>query len=225
MLEKISNLVLDLASKLGSWTIPAAIAAVIVLVLFASNSYRLFKFVLPILAAVAGGYLGAVSLGKLVYDSLPGITNIINPVYLVGAIVGIICGLICAKFHRFSMLVIGAALGYTIISRFVKDVVLSFQITQDTINATDHITHVTVGMIICIVCLILTAIVLVKFFKPLYIVLTSVGCIFIAFVLSSVLIFVNTAIANIALIAGLILGLLVGIRVAVIQFEKMFFES
>ncbi len=221
MLNTISESVLALGADLGGFIIPVAIAVAIALVLFARNSYKLFRFALPVFAALAGAYIGAGLLGKPLATAVPALANVVNPYYLVGGVVGIVLGLLCAKLHKPVMFVVGAGLGYLVVGELAKTAILKLQITKDIIDATDTFMHRAVGVAICVICLIVCAIILLKFFKPIYIVVSSVGGVIVAFSVLAIFAFAGTSIAPYALLAAAALGLLVGIRTAVDQFESI----
>ena len=220
MIAEIIKFVLDLTADLGILVVPVALIAVIALGLFAKNSFKLFKFVLPLLGAAIGAYFGAGLLGKTIATAVPGLAEIIQPVYLVAIVFALIVALIVAKHVKFTIFLVGAGLGYIIIAELVKTLLLNFDFVRNTaISAGIVITHV-VGYIIAIAVAVLCAILLKKFFKPIYIIATSIAGMVAAAGVGAIFLFANTSIAEIAVLVCAVIGLVFGIVAAVKQFKN-----
>lgn len=220
MIAQIIDAVLGLGANLGVLVIPVALIAVIALGLFAKNSFKLFKLVLPLLGAAIGAYLGAGLLGKTIADAVPGLAKVIHPIYLVAIVFALIVSLIVSKHVKFTIFLVGAGVGYILIAEIVKGLLLKIPFVVDTaVKSGIVITHV-VGFIIAIAVTLLCAIVLKKFFKVVYIIATSIAGMVASAGIAAIFLFASTTIAEIAVLASAVLGLILGIVAAVKQFKS-----
>ena len=212
--KDISIAVRTAVAPIGPLVIPAIIAAVVLLVLFAKNSYKLFRVGLPFVAALAGAYIGAGLLGDIIKTNVPVIGDFVNPLYLAAGVVALVLGLLCAKFHKLTMFIIGAGIGVVAIDGLVKGLLWNMDFVNnivDSVGGTGSITVAIVGVIILVICALLCALILKKFFKGIYILVTAIGGLVIAAALPAIFIFANTGIAEIAVIACAVIGLIFGI--------------
>lgn len=224
LVKNISSAVLDLASKLGALVIPAIIAAVVLLVLFARNSYRLFRVALPFMAALAGSYIGAGLLGELIEKNVPAIADIANPYYIAGGIAALVLGLICAKFHKLTMFLIGAGLGVLYVDALLKGFLWTLGFVNNMAESvpggrTGDVVKF-VGIAILVGCALACAILLLKLFKLVYVVITSVGVYAVVFALPAIFIFANASFAPIAVLACAGLGVVVGLFNIKLQYKR-----
>ena len=217
---KISTTVLEAVAKmeLGILVIPAVIIVVLALGLFAKHSYKLFKFALPVAGALIGSYIGAGTLGKMVADAVPALANIIQPYYLIGIVVGLVLALIVGKHVKLTIFLVGAGLGWIIVSEIVKSFLLGIDFVYNLAVSSGLLVTNIVGYIIAALVTILCAVLLKKFFKGIYILVTSIGGTVVAAALGAIFLFNGTSIAEIAVIACAVLGLIFGIRAAAKQF-------
>lgn len=222
--KDISIAVREAVAGLGPLVIPAIIAAVVLVVLFAKNSYKLFRIGLPFLAALAGSYIGAGLLGGLVKDALPAVADIFNPHYVAGGLVALVLGLLCAKFHKLTMFLVGAGLGVLFIDELVKGLLWSLDFVVKTAESVpggrEGDVVKIVGIVILALCALVSAIILVKFFKGIYILVTAVGGLVVAAAVPAIFIFANTNFAEIAVIACAAIGLIFGIVNVCKQMKK-----
>ncbi len=222
--KDISTKVLDATANLGALVIPEIVASVVLLVLFARNSYRLFRVALPFMAALAGSYIGAGLLGGFVKDTVPAIADFINPLYVAGGIVALLLGLLCAKFHKLTMFLIGAGLGVLFIDELIKGILWGFKFVNDIAEAVPGGRNgnfvKVVGIIILVGCAIVTAVLLLKLFKLLYVFITSVVVYAAAFALPAIFIFANASFAPIAVVACAGLGVIFGLFNIKLQYKR-----
>ena len=222
--KDISTAVLGAAAGIGPLVIPAIVAAVVLLVLFARNSYRLFRVALPFLAALAGSYIGAALLGGILKDSVPAATDFVNPIYIAGGVVALVLGLLCAKFHKLTMFLVGAGLGALFVDGIVKGILWSFDFVNNIAESvpggrTGSVVMI-VGMIILAACAIVCALLLLKFFKAVYVFITSVVVYVVVFAIPAIFVFASVSFAPIAVLACAGLGVIVGLFNIKLQYSR-----
>ena len=217
IVSDVSSAVLGFADKLSFFVIPAAIAIVVALFLFAKYSFKLLGVLLPLLGATIGAYIGADLLGGLIGKAIPAIADFINPAYLVGIVIAVILAFVCAKYYNFTLFLVGGGLGYIIIGAFVKSLLIPLDVVQDTAKAAGALVTDIVGLSISIVCGVVLAIVVMKYFKQIFTVVASAAGVAAAVALAAIIIFAKTTIIDYALIAGAAIGLIVGIKIGVDQ--------
>ncbi len=220
MLDQIIQTVFDLCNSLGILAIPVSVLAVVVLIFLAKRSYRIFNFLLPILAGVAGAFIGIASvrgLGKIA----PSLKEIPNLGLIVGIIFGIILALICIKRRGFAMVLVGAGIGAVLLGDVLKSWLESFDYIKGIAGATGNMVSYIIGAIISIICLIIGAFIFKKFFKAIYIILTSIGCSVVAFAFVGALAFGKLDdVSNVALLICIVIGLIYGLVACVKQFKR-----
>jgi hypothetical protein len=208
--------------KLGLLVIPVVFAISFALIVFAKNSYKCFRVALPLLAAFAGAYIGAGLLGPIVKDMAPDLGSAC--VWIPGLLVALILGGLCTKLHKLTMTLVGLGLGALAIDGLVKGILWNLDfvnnMAENAPGGKGGALVAIVGMIILAACAVVSAIILVKFFRGIYIILTSIACWVIALALPAIFIFSTTAFAEIAVIALAVIGLLFGIKTTVKQFKN-----
>ena len=224
MIKQIIDVATELAAnlKLGLFIVPVVFAISFALIVFAKNSYKCFRVAFPLLAAFAGAYIGAGLLGPVVADIAPGLES--AAYWIPALLVASVLGSLCTKFHKLTMCIIGLGIGAVVIDKFLKGVLWGFDfITEWAENAPggrSGSTVALVGVIILAACAILGAILLVKFFRGIYIILTSVVCYVLALTLPALFVFSTFAFAEIAVIVCAVIGLILGITTTVKQIKR-----
>jgi hypothetical protein len=226
----VGQQVMAYGAKLGAYIIPAIILGVIALFFFARHSYKCFKVVLPLAAIVLGSTFGvkllndvlATGLGQKfvapTYNALTAVVSeFINPTILVGLVLALVLGGFCLKFPTFTVVLCGLGAGYVLLGDFIKSLVLSFPFVQHIVANTDRTIVAAVGALIALICALVCAYIIVRFFRIVYIVGTSVGACAFALGTAAMFIFATTSFTVIATLAAAGLGALVGIIFSGIQ--------
>jgi hypothetical protein len=219
-LMTVGHQIMGVGAKLEGFLIPAVILGAIALLVFARYSFRLFRIVLPIAGIVLGSTAGASLVAPLLAKYVPVVGEFINPFYLAGIVIALVLAVFCFKFYNFTVLLIGASLGFIVVARLVKDVLLSLAVTKQIIATVSPAVVSVVGIAIAVVCLIVTAIIVRKFFKPLYILLTSTGASVLALGVAAMFIFATTDFTVIATLAAAGVGVIVGLVLTGIQAKE-----
>ncbi len=217
MLEKIISAVLGLGDKLGAFVIPVAIAAVVLLALFARYSYKCFRFALPVLAGVAAAFIAFSAVRDLVTGS--SISDLINIEYVAGAVVGLAIAGICVKLHGLAMLLLGAGVGYVALGGLVRETLLGVDYIYGLAVAAGSTVSTIIGVAISLICLAVCAFIFKKLFKAIYVLVTSIGGMAAACGIAAVFIFANTSIAELTLLVALVIGAVVGLILSVKQLK------
>lgn len=206
-----SNKILGLGEKLGAYIIPAVILGAIALLLFAKNSYRLFKFVLPLAGVALGAIAGASLLTPYLNLYLPVVANYVNPFYLTGLVSALVIAFFCFRFHNFTVIVIGASVGFVVVGRIAKNILLSFPLVSQLATTLPPVVVYAVGTAIGILCMVVCAVVIKKYFRGFYILTTSIGGAVVALGAAALFIFATTTYLMYAVLGAVALGTLIGI--------------
>lgn len=220
----IGQKVMAYGAKLGGYIIPALILGVIALFFFARHSYKCFKVVLPLAAIVLGSTFGVTLLNMLlntgigqqyvapIYNAVEAVVaEFINPVFLIGMVIALILGAFCLKFPNFTVVLLGASAGFVLVGDFVKSFILSFDFVQYIVANTDRTIIAAVGAVVALICMLVCAYLVCRFFRPIYIVVTSVGTAAAALGTAAMFIFATTDFTVVATLAAATLGGLIGI--------------
>lgn len=221
---KILGFGAQLGGTLGMFFIPVVILSAIALLWFAKHSYKFLKVVLPIAGMGVGAYVGATYLAPLVETHLAVVGQYVNPVYLCAIVLAAVLGLLCLKYHTFAILVIGAACGYLFLGRIVKDLLLSIPFILQIANDVIRLKSYTVGVIICAFTMVIFTFIVKRYFKKVYVFVTSFGVATATLAIASVLLFQNTSIASYAAIAGTALGVIVGLSLCYKQLGEVYLD-
>lgn len=217
IITAVQGVVTGLNIKPALLVIPVAIALSMALILFAKNSYKLFKFALPVFAALAGAFIGAGMLGGML-AGVPG------GYWIAGGVAALVIGFLCSKLHKLTMFIVGAGLGAVVVDVLVKNLLWKLDfvhtIAESVPGGKAGMIVTVVGFIILAVCALVCAKILSKYFRGIYIILTSVVFTLVAVVLPVILAFgALETIGEIAVIAAAVIGLFFGIKTAVKQFK------
>lgn len=223
MVSQVSAEIVKIGAAFGAYLVPLFILCSIALVAFAKNSYKLFKIVLPIAGVITGSILGALFIGPYLAE-IPEIKEVVNAYFLSGIVTAAILAFFCFKFHKFTVLLIGAATGYLLVGRIVKDLLLSIEFIFILSETTERPITLVVGIIIGLICLVVTTLVVKKFFRPLYVIVTSIGCSALGFGLAAVFTFATTSFADYATVTALGLGAIVGLIFCAQQLSELSYE-
>ena len=210
IIAKILDFGTTLSEALGMFFVPVILLSAIALVLFARNSYKLLKFVLPIAGMAAGAAIGATYVAPLLDKAVPVLSQYVSPVYLTAAVLGLVLGLLCVKYHTFAVLLITATVSYLFLGRIVKDLLLSIPFILQIANDVIRMKSYTVGIIVCIITTIIVTFLVHRYFKKVYVFVTSIGVCAATLGIAAVLVFQPTDFTTYAAMAATALGLVVG---------------
>ena len=210
IVEKISELLATVSNTIGIFVFPLVIVLSAALLIFARYSYRCFRIVLPISGVALGAMVGANVTDILVKTFAIEVSLPVDLKYIVGIVIAAALGFFCFKFHRLAVLVSGACLGYIVIGRIVKDFLLLFPFVQLVASGTEPKLIALVAAVVCIICMLVTAYFVDKFFKPVYLLVTTIGGAVLALLVPTVLMFTNPAIVGTAALVAAIIGLVAG---------------
>lgn len=223
MLGDMSNLqmpttpeeVFAMVSSLGATVIIPIIALLFV---EATWSWRLLKLMLPVSGAIIFAALG----NLLVPFAVETVGNqYIGPIS-VGSAVVLLCALagalLMGLLYKLAIILLGAAGGWAI-GGVISGMIAANQPDLELFVSTDG--NPSMGsIIVCAVCAILLGVLAVFVFKALYIIISSVGSMIIAFTLAGVTLVNPTDETSMTLLAVfMILGIVVGVFCAVHQFK------
>ena len=196
-------------------TFPVAIIAAAVLILLAIYGYRLFKTTISVVVCIVCGIAGSfIAPFILEAASVPTVIEGVSLSAVIGIVfagIGLLLGFKLYKISLFISCTAGAYLIYSPIITLLPVVFPDLPISQlPIINTPEGI------MITSAVLAILTGILLLLLFKPLYIIITSVGGVAVA----TALIAISVAPTyEMTVWVGLILGAILGIPAAKHQFK------
>lgn len=211
IVKEISANVLSFGDSIGFFLVPAVVLVAIALFVFAKYSYKLFRIVLPLTGVILGAVVGSNVLASFVESSFPAVSNYLSPSFLAGIVVAALLAFFCFKFHKLTVLLIGASIGYLFVSGIIEALLRLLPIVQETLlNMTREQANI-IGAIFSLVCVIITLVLFYKFFRPIYIFATSVGGAGLALGVTAIFIFANTSIAEIAVITAASIGAVIGL--------------
>ena len=214
IVNDISKQIIDLCAPvsgfLGMFFIPCVILAALLLLLFSKVSYRLLKIVLPLSATVLGAISGAGLIAPYVESAYPQIAEYADPTYVCMGVLAVVIALISFKSHTSAVLLVGACVGYEFIGRLAKDLLLSIPFILRIANDVIRLKSYTVGVIVCIIAMVVCAFLVHKYFKRLYVIVTSVGVSVAAVGAACALCFANTTFLATATLVGALVGLVIG---------------
>ena len=225
IVQQMSGLLTSISGPLGVFVFPVVIIAAAALLIFARYSYRCFRVVLPIAGVVLGSIVGMSITDFLIAtfaidtSALP-----IAPEYIVGIVLAAALGIFCFKFNRFTVLLAGGGLGYVVVGSAVVEFFKLFPFVQAVESTTEASTVETVDMIVALICMVVCAYFVNKYFKTAYIFVTTIGVSIVALAFVAVLLFQNSAIVDTAAIVGAVCGLVTGIVFYGIQsYETLYY--
>ena len=214
IVNDISKQIIDLCAPasdlLGMFFIPVVVLAALLLLVFSKFSYRLLKIVLPITATVLSAVSGAGLIAPFVEKGLPEIAEYADPYYVCVGALAIVLAVVCFKSHTAAILLVGGCVGYEFIGRIIKDLLLSSPFILHIANDVIRLKSYTVGVIVCIITMIICAFLVHKYFKRLYVIVTSVGVAVAAVGAACALCFANVEFLATAVLVGALVGLVIG---------------
>ena len=188
----------------SSFTLPITLVLIAILGLIAFFGYRIFKYAVKVIAAVSFAVLG----NMLVLDFVKGfIAPMLPETFSVVAISGLIfalIGLILSIFcYHFVMFLIGGAVGYMTTS-YILTLISGFVAIPEMLR--EGVGFIVVSVLVALICGLL----IMCFFKHIYIILTSIGSVALSFALILIAIIpsADMGIVGIALAVGALVGLI-----------------
>ena len=210
VIQPILDIIATVTDAVGVFVFPLVIIFSLALTVFARYSFRCFRIVLPIAGVALGVYAGMSLSDFLVSIYAPEATFEVDPKYIIGIVLALILGAICVKLPDFTVLLAGAGIGYALIGPIVTGFLKLFPFVQAVESATDPAIVETVDMIVWLICMIVCAYLIRRFFKPIYLFATAIVPVVLAVVVPVVLILANSESlvtgTSIAAICGLALG-------------------
>ena len=192
---------MDIQAILGAYaqyiTFPIVLILAVVAGVLAFYGYTLFKKFLPLFGAVAFGIIGASIVAPLIPVTLP----IVNLNAIVGIVLAVIGALLMIYAYKLAIFVIGAGIGFV-----VGYVVLAPMLSLSGV----------VALIVSGVLALIVAILSLRLFKPIFILVTSVVSLIAVGALGAFVVFAEPSIIFVAVLA--VVGLIVGIFAAKKQF-------
>lgn len=183
----------DINAILGNVTFVPALLAIVALVVSAFFAMRMFKVYMCIIGTFSFGFVGYTIASMLPLPTVEGV-DLVAVVGLVTALVGLI---ISPFLHRLVLFVGGVAAGYAL-GVFVASM----------IGTAIEVNEIAATIIAAVVALIVGGLA-AAIFKPMYIIITSLGGMAVVGVLVSRLIVgVNMTAVIISLIAGAVVGII-----------------
>jgi hypothetical protein len=206
------NLNLDTLTSLG---FPMALSCVIALILIAFYSYRVFKIELAAAGAMIFGNIGYSMLAPLIFRSMPTPEGV-NLYAIVGVICAIIGAAVMASVHKLAIFAVGGACGF-LLGQTVYSVILEKAPgLSEGFLGTEMGYYVVAGSTALAV-----AVLMLLLFKPLFIIVTSVGGMYLATLTVVHLVYPGIyTLGDIGELATLALGGILGITAAIKQFKN-----
>ncbi len=224
IVQQMSGWIDFLSAPLGVFVFPVIILAAAALLVFARYSYRCFRVVLPISAVVLGSVIGMNITGYLVTMFSINANLPIDLKYIVGIVLAAILCLLCCKCHRCAVLLAGAGLGYFVVGGAVAGFLKLFPFVQAVENGTAANIVETIDVIVALICMVVCAYFVNRYFKPVYIFVTTIGASIVALAFVAILLFQNSAIVDTAAIVAAVCGLVAGAVFHGIQsYETMYY--
>ena len=220
IVKDISANVLSFGDSIGFFLVPAIVLIAIALFAFARYSYKFFRVLLPLTGVILGAVVGSNVLASFVEDSFPNISSYISPSFLAGIIVAAALAFFCFKLHKLTVLLIGGSLGYLFIAGIVEALLRKIPYVQQTLVNMTSEEAVTIGAIFTLVCVALTLVIFHFFFRPIYVLTTTVGGCACALGIAAIFIFANTSISEVAVLTAAGIGAVVGL----VFFAKQYSE-
>lgn len=224
IITKILDFSAQFSEKLGMFFIPAVIFATVALVLFAKYSYKLLKIVLPLAGMAAGAVLGASFVAPFVEKTFPVVGEYISPFYLAALVLAAILGGLCVKYHTLAVLLVGACSGYLFLGRIMKDLLLSLPFIQHIAFDVIRLKSYVVGVIVCTITMVIFTFLVKRYFKKLYVFVTSVGVATATLGIAAVLLFASTSFVTYAALAGAAIGLIAGMAFCYKQMGDVYLD-
>ena len=190
-----------------------SLVAIILYAFCAFYGYRIFKFSMKFISAVALGVVGANLVAPLVTEALG--TATVGPVSLsalIGLLFAVVGFVIAVYVYKLALFLLGAGAGF-LAGELVTDILVSSGVLADFF-ASDAGYWVACG-----VCALVLGLLCAFLFKPLFIVISSIGSMFCVFSVVAVLLFSAETVTGIIALIPAILAVIVGIVAAVKQFK------
>ena len=214
IVTKVSETVLPIGDKLDILLVPVLMLFVAVLFIFSRYSYRLFKILLPLTCIAIGSMVGANLVGPVIEKAFPDVANYVNPAYIGGIACAAIIAFLCLKLLKLAIVITGAGAGYLFVSGIVHNLLRATKFISDILLNTDMETAIFFSTIITILSVIVTAVLFHFFFKPIYILATSIGSGAAALGVAAIFMFAGTAIMETAVLVSAGIGGFIGLVLA-----------
>ena len=219
IVQNISAPIVEFGQQLNALLIPCIIIAAIALFVFAKLSYKCFKVILPIAGITLASIVGGEILNTAFGEKMASVAEYINPYYLFCAICALVAAFICIKLFKVTILIIGGCTGYIVISNLVHGGLRQIPFVSEIILNTPKEKGAILSVLISIVCALVTMFLFSKFFKVIYIFVTSIAAGVVAFGMPAIFIFANTGISEIATLVAAGIGAFFGLIFACKQFS------
>ena len=200
----------QIGGKLGVLFFPAVLVSAILLLCFARYSYKLLNVVLPLSCVASGAVVGANHLAPVLAEKFGFIGQIANIEFLAGFLVAAVFGLIALKSRALGVLIMGTAIGYLTVGALAKDILLSVDYVRELATQAGGFKATVVGILICIICMLATAYILLKFFNSIYIVATTIFVATAALALVAIFICGSSPMAPVIILGASALGFVFG---------------
>ena len=211
IVKQIVEAILPLGDKLGGYVYAILAPLAVLLFLFGRYSYKIFK-VVTILASVAlGAFAGYAFLAPAVGENIPVIAGVIKPEHTIALVCAVFMALICSKIFKIAVLITGAGLGYLFLSGLLHSVLRDTEFVGQVILNTDMTTAVLFSTILTVLVVLLAMFIFQKFFKPIYIIATSIVSGAAALAIPAIFIFASLPFIETAVIVAAGLGAFVGL--------------
>lgn len=206
------NLNLETLTSLG---FPVALSLVISLILIAFYSYRVFKLELAAAGAMLFGNIGYSMLAPLIFRSLPTPEGV-NLYAIVGVICAIVGAAVMASVHKLAIFAVGGGVGF-LLGQTVYSVIL-----EKAPELSEGFLGTEVGFyVVAGSTALAVAVLMLLLFKPIFIILTSVGGMYFATLTVVQLVYPGIyTLGDTGELATLALGGILGICAAAKQFKN-----
>ena len=173
--------------KLGALFYPALILTSLLLLVLASNSFRLFKIGFPVLGAVLGYVAGSKAFADFVAAKLPeSAASLVDPAIIAGVACALVCAFIFMVFRTLSIIVLDVAISYVVVGDILIEALKNLQFVRDILINLDSKSAMMLGAILCGLCALISIFIINKFFNAAYVISTSLIFTVLAFALPAI---------------------------------------
>ena len=168
------NWLLDFTNGYGAFAIAVALIISIALFFYAKNSFKVYRIALPIAAIIFGSWAASKICTRIINYFFPSVVEYIDPAYLSGIAAAVVLAFFCIKYYRFATIALGAGVGLV----FLVPAVSLFLNTSDIVRVIVDMSSPRVveafEILILHACMLISAFVFFKWFKQIYIFVSTV---------------------------------------------------
>ena len=168
------NSLLDFTNGHGAFAIAVALIISIALFFFAKNSLKVYRVALPLAAIIFGSWAASRICTRIINYFFPSMVEYIDPAYLSGIAAAVVLAFFCIKYYRFATIALGAGVGLVFLVPVVSLFFKTSDIVMTIVGMSSPRVVEAIEILAIHVCMLLTAFIFFKWFKPIYVFITTV---------------------------------------------------